>query len=119
MRLTYELGHKGSGDYDTDNTKDMPINNIWKAINKLGKLEDIEEELGIDLVTLFKALKDGIYYRKENDIRKININYICKNKLGYIGYSLGAYDADYPDINIWFLFKDYGKTWALTKDELC
>ena len=41
-------------------------------INKLGQLEDIEEELGIDLVTLFKALKNGFYfkdYQNNNEIR--------------------------------------------------
>ena len=27
----------------------------------IGELEDIEEELGIDLITLFKALKKGIW----------------------------------------------------------
>lgn len=102
--------------------KDMNIHGdslIGEFPDKLGQLEDYEDELGIGLITLFKALDNGIYYRKENDIYKIDINYICKNKLGYIGYSLGAYDDDYPDIDIWFLFKDYGKTWALTKDELC
>ena len=31
--------------------------------SKLKSLEDIEEELGIDLITLFKALKNGIYIK--------------------------------------------------------
>ena len=30
---------------------------------KLKSLEDIEEELGIELITLFKALKDGFYIK--------------------------------------------------------
>ena len=31
---------------------------------KLGQLEDIEDEFGIDLVTLFKALKQGYVYKR-------------------------------------------------------
>ena len=33
---------------------------------KLGQYEDLEEELGIDLLTLFKALKDGIWISLDN-----------------------------------------------------
>ena len=38
------------------------------AINKLGQLEDIEDELGIDLITLFNEIKDT---RIEEFIREI------------------------------------------------
>ena len=116
MRLTYELWHKGSGQYDTDNTNDMPIKNIWKAINKLGKLEDIEEELGIDLVTLLKALilnndicvftRDGIKYVSN----EISLN---KDKIGFY--------LNLDDVGPLYI-DDYGKKeiggWALTKEEL-
>lgn len=108
MRLTYELGHKGSGEYDTDNTKDMPANNIWKAVNKLGQLEDIEEELGIDLITLFKALKGGIwfiYHKPEYE----------KNPDLELNWGKWMLRIDY---NIAVNINDYGKTWALTKGEL-
>ena len=33
-----------------------------QAFEKLEKLEDIEEELEIDLVTVFKALKEGAWF---------------------------------------------------------
>lgn len=58
-RLTYELGQKGSGHYDTDNSKDMPINMWIACINKLGKLEDLEEEIGISLETILNYIKNG------------------------------------------------------------
>ena len=32
---------------------------------KLSQLEDIEDELGIDLITLYKALKNGIYIKNQ------------------------------------------------------
>ena len=88
-------------------------------------LEDIEEELGIDLVTLFKALKNGIYgtsygtskeekhfvsYYKlsDIDIKKYD------GKIAFI-YHLG--NLSYSDFIVYKL-EDYGKTWALTKEEL-
>ena len=42
--------------------KDEELSTKLDSIHKLGMLEDIEEELGIDLVTLFKALKNGKIY---------------------------------------------------------
>lgn len=83
-------------------------------IQKLGKLEDIEDELGIDLVTLFKAMKQGHIWAK-NTYGKLecvcdySLNY---NDLGYWFLSTGEGLYDVADL------KDYGKTWALTKDEL-
>lgn len=72
--------------------------NYWSdsnyCIEKLGQLEDIEEELGIDLITLFRAFKNGIYY-KGKDHNTINF---CKVKE-----------------SIYVKLKDYGKTWWLEK----
>lgn len=39
---------------------------FFSAIQKLGQLEDIEEELGIDLVTLIKALTDTIAIKNKD-----------------------------------------------------
>lgn len=79
---------------------------------KLQQLEDIEEELGIDLLTLFKALKDGIYVVEDND------NYIVKDSIKSIenwadGWGIST-NMEYLELS----FSDYGKTWALTKEEL-
>lgn len=88
-----------------------------KPIDKLSKLEDIEQELGIPLELLFKALKDGIYRLYEE----------FEDEPPYIYYL--AVDLCYDDANEkeWCLvgstntpyyLKDYGKTWALTREEL-
>lgn len=75
---------------------------VEKAIVKLGQLEDLEDELGIDLLTLMKALKDGIYGKVGDSIEHILSPHLCmKCEEIYI-----------------FKVKDYGKTWALTKEEL-
>lgn len=82
------------------------------VIKKLSDLEDIEEELGIDLITLFKALKQGYIETrgyKATDIVLAYNEYI--KKWCFYEIDEGGYG------NSWFL-KDYGKTWALTKEEL-
>ena len=114
-------------------------------INKLGQLEDIEEELGIDLVTLFKALKNGFYfkdYQNNNEIRfsgntfirvgnqfvetkpcyevKETTLYSCYNPLKYPSTSKKVEDAHFWSwkTHLHFRIDEYGKTWALTKEEL-
>ena len=90
-----------------------------EALDKLGQLEDIEEELGIDLITLFKALKNGFWsIDKNKHIYKMKptkgnggaMSYYAS--LDYIITEDTYYDEEY------FLLKDYGKTWALTRKEL-
>lgn len=79
-----------------------------EAIDKLGKLEDIEEECGIELTTLHKLLKQGFVYIKTNAG-------IERNK-GFIIDNMGLWSQE--KLNP----KDYGKKapggWALTKEEL-
>ena len=82
---------------------------------KLELLEDIEEELGIDLITLFKALKQMFVFHKENvKIELIGIHFksIKSNELYLFGFVEDTVHAVYLSL------KDYGKTWALTKEEL-
>lgn len=101
-------------------------NSIYK---KLKSLEDIEEELGIDLITLFKALKDGFYIKYNGEIihifsdKHITINFWYKiinvfiPPKFFIDCKKGANNlSETIDEEYWF--KDYGKTWALTKEEL-
>ena len=87
-------------------------NSIYK---KLKILEDIEEELGIDLITLFKALIQMFVFHKENvKIELIGIHFksIKSNELYLFGFVEDTVHAVYLSL------KDYGKTWALTKEEL-
>ena len=79
-------------------------------LKKLGQLEDIEDELGIDLITLFEALKNGIWLKDKKDQF---IPYHCLLRDDFI---LVLYEDIYKKE---YLLKDYGKTWALTKEELC
>ena len=109
MRLTDKVGI----DYIYSNF--VSLNEPHKSVaNKLGQLEDIEEELGIDLITLFKALKNGIWFRNvvDNKIR-CSIPMCAELELSEKGLSLISMEMD-----ILFFFKDYGKTWSLDKKDL-
>lgn len=82
-------------------------------LDKLGELEDIEQELGVDLVTLFKALKDDVYVKSPYDVSPessaLDIRFFKT-----FGWFFTYRGCGYPR----YLIKDYGKTWALTKEEL-
>ena len=107
-RLTkYEPNYESMFPYKL---KDEELSTELDSIHKLGQLEDIEEELGIDLITLFKALKDGIYINEDGSVYKDCIKSIedWSDGWGFIS------NDDYIEV----LFKDYGISWALTEEEL-
>lgn len=83
-------------------------------IKKLSDLEDIEEELGIDLKILLKCKSIWFVLPNEKEPRlalDIHIDLYMKR--------LVDIDIEERDIEpLYFYFKDYGKTWALTIKEL-
>lgn len=114
MRLTEKTEH---GVYWWDKRHEPEEINKQELANfKLKELEDIEDEIGIDLITLFKALKNGIYEKFE-DGEYVKFNGLCmpikSHKL-----KLNVNKKCLERGNDYFYFKDYGKIWALTKEEL-
>lgn len=79
--------------------------NTFESKQKLGQLEDIEEELGIDLILLYKCMLKHFVYRKLYNGRIVEDKFRY-DEAGFNG-QYGVYDL-----------KDYGKTWALTREEL-
>lgn len=84
------------------------------AHHKLGQLEDIEDELGIDLMTYFK-LKAGVKVYSSllsgDDLTIENVFGVGKDALYHIvprNSRSGVYVG----------LKEYGRNWALTKEEL-
>ena len=84
---------------------------------KLKSLEDLEEEIGVDFITLVKMLKDDVYI---NDCGIVDeIGHIYKDQVKSIehwpvwGFTIG----DDDEIKSFYAFKDRGKTWALSKEE--
>lgn len=100
MRLTEKLK---SGNY---------ICGIIKGgfVDKLGKIEDLEEQLGCPLEVLGKALKNGIY--------RYNKNYepnFRKEKVLFLGNENGRYYITW--LGCWTEYLDnYKKTWWLKED---
>ena len=107
MRLTEKFSNTCGGCYE-------PITNDREVCDKLGQLEDIEEELGIDLITLFKALKNGAYVKMYDYISFQKVGIDENAQLRTFSFS----QIDGIQLNYFLDFKDYGKTWALTREEL-
>lgn len=87
------------------------------AEEKLCQLEDIEDELGIDLATFIKIFENGIYVKSQCTNNKIErwspfdikvIKSTYQTDICYIRSKKNKYVGCF----------NYGKTWALTKEEL-
>lgn len=85
-----------------------------ETIDKLGKLEDIEDEIGIDLITLFKTYSNGFYVKGEKEKQYIDFqNHLNANAFKHKEMFYG-HEYCYQYVKLY----DYGKEWALTKKEL-
>lgn len=104
-RLTKKY-EDNSGYYPIENNS-IRLNDYYCCVEKLGKLEDLEEELGCPLEVIFKALKDGIFCVDYDNqiIRKFKVP-LCFNSTSKQFYWSGN-NIGYPDL------KDYQKTWWL------
>ena len=95
--------------------KDEELSTKLDSIHKLGELEDIEEELGIELEVIFSALKNGVYYLTPDGqltheyVWLVN-HYVTAGVPEKIYFSFKTFLE-----NKTLLFADYGKTWAVNK----
>ena len=99
----------------------LPTKDKQEFINKLGKLEDLEEELGCPLecvVAVFKAMQqDYIYCDIGNGMYKLH-NF----RLDYVDLADDVYftRSEYHyvlDDDCCIFVKDYKKTWWLKEDK--
>ena len=86
-----------------------------QIVQKLGKLEDLEEQLGCSLDVAFKALKDGIH------IEEVKFPYISFEKYVVRGIGLNGLDVisnicSFGECDFTCYYKDYKKTWWLKED---
>ena len=89
----------------------IPLKNFEEAIDKLGKIEDVEEKLGMSILALFDILKSRtIFVKHYRGIEELDycLSYDNNGKEWFM-------DTPYYKK---FYIKEYGKTWALTKEEL-
>ena len=101
--------------------------NEYEAVDKLGRLEDIEEDVKIGIDKVFDAVKNGIYYINENGVvrfAKVSFQYDCDGQPILIEVSknsllLKVKSGQNPVvIQLTNEHHRYGKFWALTKEEL-
>ena len=97
--------------------KTIDDDSLWALVdivNKLGELEDIEEEIGIDFLVLFKSLENGVFVKEfDSEISLREVRGIAKSGILVIDN-----DAPCPDCDSCMDYGDYGKKWALTEEEL-
>lgn len=80
---------------------------------KLQYLEDIEEEIGVDFITLVKMLKNDVYINDGGIVDEIGNIYTAQVKSIEHWPVWGFTAGD----NVEYAFKDRGRTWALSKEE--
>lgn len=117
MRLTQKKkphGYEIVGEIETE--RGTCITTQLLANHKLGQLEDIEEELGIDLITLFNALEDGFYARREGDLSKIDL--YDSARLGIYHGRFVFYGVNSVTMRMIVVCVADKYRWALTKEEL-
>ena len=86
--------------------------NYYDLVYKLGVLEDIEDELELDLITLFKVLKQRFVYDKDQVKVELLGLHIKSDELYLYGFVEDTMHA------VYLRLKDYGKTWTITKEKL-
>lgn len=86
-------------------------NKLEKDLEVLEEYRKIEEEIGIGFITLSKILKQRFVY--DNDQVKIELLglHIKSDELYLYGFVEDTMHA------VYLRLKDYGKTWALDKEE--
>ena len=79
---------------------------------KLKSLEDLEEKIGVDFITLSKILKQRFVY--DNNQVKIELLglHIKSDELYLYGFVEETMHV------VYLRLKDYGKTWTITKEKL-
>ena len=91
--------------YELDYSRDE----ISKIICKLGKLEDLEEQIGCPLDVVIKAMTSQIYYDIASGTGISVQPFLVVNEDGMFVFDTMG-DADYIYLN------DYKQTWWLKKD---
>ena len=88
------------------------FNIIEKDLDQLEEYGKIEEEIGIDFITLSKILKQRFVY--DNNQVKIELLglHIKSGELYLYGFVEDTMQA------VYLRLKDYGKTWTITKEKL-
>lgn len=99
---------------------DVPTGKEDVAIHKAGLLEDIEDELEVEFLTIQKLRKvNHIYVNSDGNIRRLSYyNIRIDDESVFINGDLDKEDYVEEDYIFEIKDKEYGKSWAFTKEEL-
>ena len=86
---------------------------IEKDLDLFEEYRKIEEEIGIDFITLIKMLKNDVYINDGGIVDEIGNIYTAQVKSIEHWPIWGFTAGD----NVEYAFKDRGRTWALSKEE--
>ena len=99
--------------HDDQDIKKQKFEIVKKDLDLFEEYRKIEEEIGVDFITLVKMLKDDVYINNGGIVDEIGNIY--KEKVKSIEHwPLWGFKAG-DDVEC--AFKDRGKTWALDKEE--
>ena len=106
-----------SGIRDEQDIKKQKFEIIEKDLDILEEYRKLEEEIGVDFITLVKMLKDDVYINDGGFVGEIGNIY--KEQVKSIEHwPLWGFTAgDDDEMKTLCAFKDRGKTWALDKEE--
>lgn len=119
-RLTKKEGVITQTDKDGNITKNefIEVKDKDEAYKKLCELENIEQELGIDLITLFKALKYGVYYYTSQNQLTHDYVWLFNNHISVCGHDKLSYSFLTCFQKQILSFEDYMTMWAINREEL-
>ena len=114
-RLTEKLKDGLSNTYNTKKPT-TNIANLGEVVQKLGQLEDLEEELGCDLLTWYRLLMSNIktIYVIDDD------DEIVKKEIDdseYHGFFVGGDYCFMDEDGSEYYPRNFNKIWFLTKEE--
>ena len=102
-----------SGIRDEQDIKKQKFEIIEKDLDILEEYRKLEEEIGVDFITLVKMLKDDVYINDGGLVDEIGRIY--KDQVKSIEHwPIWSFTTD---DGVEYAFKDRGKTWALSKEE--
>lgn len=112
MRLTNKIIEKNIDGYVLNHKEDF-TENTYEVIQKLGKLEDLEEQLGCPLEVVFKLVaQNELYFQFYNELQhwtSIKVD-LRKKVVWYCKQVGGHYACSQP-------LSNYKKTFWLKKDK--
>ena len=89
---------------------------IEKDLELFEEYRKIEEEIGVDFITLVKMLKDDVYINDGGIVDEIGNIY--KEQVKSIEHwPVWGFNVGDDETKTFYAFRDRGKTWALDKEE--